>query len=131
MGRIAAADILARHAAPSARQRIAAMWASSAMDNAQTFNADQNKLAERIIARFAELQDVSFATTAEQAWQKGLQVLAKRLLECESDVKQRVTVYLKLKQFDKALKMSATSTDPDLSMFFFRTRRTHKTSALL
>ena len=115
IGRIAMADVVARHAAPLARQRIAAMWASSAMDNAQTYNADQNELAERIIARFTDLSDVSFAATAEQAWQKRLPILAERLLKRESDVKRRVIVYLKLQQYDKALSMSATSTDPDLS----------------
>lgn len=116
MGLYAAADIVAREASPEARKRIVAHWALDAIANVSSGFMDEAELGDKIIARFGEQQNVSvsYAATAEKAYNMGLHMLADRLLDLEEDVVQQVTTLLKLKQMDKALKKSAKSKDPDL-----------------
>jgi hypothetical protein len=114
MGLYAAADVIAQLASPTARRRIVAHWAMDSIKNARDGLIDSNELGEKIIARFREQNNVSFAATAEVAYSKGLNTLGDQLLELEEDVVQQVTTLLKLKQLDKALNKSAKSKDPDL-----------------
>ena len=116
----AAADIIAQQASLAARTRIVAHWALDAIDNVQAGLVDEAELGDKIIARFAEQNHVSFAATAEVAFNKELFGLANRLLDLEEDVVQQVTTLLKLKELDKALKKSAKSNDPDLLFMVIR-----------
>jgi hypothetical protein len=61
MGFYAAADIIAQQASPTARKRIVAHWALNAISNVQAGFADEAELGDKIIARFAEQKNVSFA----------------------------------------------------------------------
>ncbi|KAI6190327.1 Vacuolar protein sorting-associated protein 16-like protein [Aphelenchoides bicaudatus] len=116
----AAADIIAQQASPTASRRIVAHWAMDAIVNARDGFVDENELGDKIIERFAHQNNVSFAATAEVAYNKGLHKLADRLLDLEEDVVQQVTTLLRLKQQEKALKKSAKSKDPDLLFMVIR-----------
>ncbi|KAI6213149.1 hypothetical protein M3Y94_00116300 [Aphelenchoides besseyi] len=128
MNLFAAADIISHNAAPNARSRIVAQWAVNAMDKVRGGFADELDLVDRIVARFTAQKYTSYAATAEIAAQKGLQRLASRLLDLEEDVMQQVTTLLKLKEFDKALEMSAKSKDPDLLYMVIRHLRSAQSS---
>lgn len=119
MGLYAAADIVAKEASPEATKRIVAHWALDAIANVSVGFSDEAELGDKIVSRFGKHMNVSFAATAEKAHEKGLTMLADRLLDLEEDVVQQVTTLLKMKQMDKALKKSAKSKDPDLCKIFY------------
>lgn len=114
MGLYAAADTIAKLASSLTRRRIVAHWAKDSIMDAQAGLTDANELGDKIVARFAEQNNVSFAATAEVAYNKGLHQLGNRLLDLEEDVVQQVTTLLKLKELNKALEKSSKSKDPDL-----------------
>lgn len=64
MSQYAAADVIAQHASPEARKRIVAHWALDSINSARDGFADEKELGDKIIARFAEQNNVSFAATA-------------------------------------------------------------------
>ncbi|CAD5223523.1 unnamed protein product [Bursaphelenchus okinawaensis] len=122
----AAADLIATQMCPEARSRIIAHWALDSMDKVSNGLAEENVLCERIIKRFKGQKHVSFAETALVAHEKGLQRLATKLLDLETDVSKQVQTYLKLKKQEKALEICSKCNDPDLLYLVIRHLKTDR-----